>query len=197
MRSLESPLTAIHEHRTATLAADEAVRLNGASGGAPAMPMSSQWTPADRRIGMWSCYLVFALGLAYVPTMIAGFVAVGGLSAPIPDPYLAAMELLILLLAPTLVVAFAALALLATLADHQREQPGRFFSRRPGPARPEDRGTRLEEFRLHEQIAERRMRRVGGRAGEHQFGITRQLDHTRSMPVIGERDSPQLHIVLR
>ena len=56
--------------------------------------MSSQWTRADRRIGLWSCYLVFALGLAYVPTMIAGFVAVGGLSAPIPDPYLAAMELL-------------------------------------------------------------------------------------------------------
>src|SRR5438128_1243555 len=73
------------------------------------MPMSSQWTRADRRIGLWSCYLVFALGLAYVPTMIAGFVAVGGLSAPIPDPYLAAMELMILLLAPTLVVAFAAL----------------------------------------------------------------------------------------
>jgi hypothetical protein len=109
MRSLESPLTAIHEHRTATLAADEAVRLNRASGGAPAMPMSSQWTPADRRIGMWSCYLVFALGLAYVPTMVAGFVAAGGLSAPIPDPYQAVMELLILLLAPTLVVAFAAL----------------------------------------------------------------------------------------
>ena len=60
-------------------------------------------------MGKWSCYLVFALGLAYVPTMVAGFVAVGGLSAPIPDPYQAAMELMILLLAPALVVAFAAL----------------------------------------------------------------------------------------
>ena len=71
--------------------------------------MSSQWTRADRLIGMWSCYLVFALALAYVPTMAAGFVAGGGLSAPIRDPYLAMMELLILLLAPALVVAFAAL----------------------------------------------------------------------------------------
>jgi hypothetical protein len=109
MRPLESPLTAIYEERTGTLAADEAARLNGASGGALAMQMSSQWTRADRLIGMWSCYLVFALGLAYVPTMVAGFVAVGGLSAPIPDPYQAAMELMILLLAPALVVAFAAL----------------------------------------------------------------------------------------
>jgi hypothetical protein len=109
MRPLESPLTAIHEDRTGALAADEAVRLNGASGEALAMHVRSQWTRADRLIGMWSCYLVFALGLAYVPTMIAGFVAVGGLSAPIPDPYQAAMELMILLLAPALVVAFAAL----------------------------------------------------------------------------------------
>ena len=71
--------------------------------------MSSQWTRADRLIGMWSCYVVFALALAYVPTMAAGFVAGGGLSAPMRDPYLAVMELLILLLAPALVVAFAAL----------------------------------------------------------------------------------------
>jgi hypothetical protein len=73
------------------------------------MQMSSQWTRADRLIGMWNCYLVFALALAYVPAMAAGFVAGGGLSAPIRDPYLAVMELLILLLAPALVVAFAAL----------------------------------------------------------------------------------------
>jgi len=73
------------------------------------MQMSSQQTRADRLIGMWSCYLVFTLALAYVPTMAAGFVAGGGLSAPIRDPYLAVMELLILLLAPALVVAFAAL----------------------------------------------------------------------------------------
>jgi len=109
MRALGSPLTVIHEERTGTPVAEEAARLNEASGGALAMRMSSQWTRADRLIGMWSCYLVFALGLAYVPTMVAGFVAAGGLSAPIPDPYQAVMELLILLLAPTLVVAFATL----------------------------------------------------------------------------------------
>lgn len=71
--------------------------------------MQTQWTSMDRLVGQWSCYLVFGLGLAYVPTTAAGFVVGGGLSGPIRDPYLAVMELLILLLAPALVVAFAAL----------------------------------------------------------------------------------------
>ncbi|MBJ7598699.1 MAG: hypothetical protein DLM67_23070 [Candidatus Nephthysia bennettiae] len=109
MRQLESRATTLCEQPAGVLAADEAMRLDGAGGRTLALQMGSQWTRADRLIGMWSCYLVFALGLAYVPTMVAGFVAAGGLSAPIPDPYQAVMELLILLLAPALVVAFAAL----------------------------------------------------------------------------------------
>lgn len=52
---------------------------------------------------------MFGLSLAYVPTMVAGFIANGGVGAPIRDPYLAVMELLILALAPTLVVVFATL----------------------------------------------------------------------------------------
>jgi len=74
-----------------------------------AVAMQTQWTRMDRRVGQWSCYLVFGLGLVYVPTTAAGFVLGGGLSGPIRDPYLAVMELLILLLAPALVIAFAAL----------------------------------------------------------------------------------------
>ena len=44
------------------------------------------WTAGDRQVSRWACYVFFALSLAYVPTMGAGFVASGGLSAPIRDP---------------------------------------------------------------------------------------------------------------
>jgi hypothetical protein len=71
--------------------------------------MQTQWTTTDRLVGQWSCYLVFGLSVAYLPTTAAGFVFGGGLTGPIRDPYFAVMELLILLLAPALVVTFAAL----------------------------------------------------------------------------------------
>jgi hypothetical protein len=70
--------------------------------------VSGAWTVTDRNLGRWACYVFFALSLAYVPAMGAGFVANGNLSAPIRDPYLAVMELLILPLAVTLVVVLAA-----------------------------------------------------------------------------------------
>jgi hypothetical protein len=66
------------------------------------------WTATDRNLGRWACHVFFALSLAYVPAMGAGFLANGNLSAPIHDPYLAVMELLILPLAITLVVILAA-----------------------------------------------------------------------------------------
>jgi hypothetical protein len=72
-------------------------------------PPQTEWTRTDQFVGQWSCYLVFGLGLAYLPTTAAGFVFGGGLTGPIRDPYLAIMELLILLLAPALLVAFTAL----------------------------------------------------------------------------------------
>jgi hypothetical protein len=58
-------------------------------------------------VGSVSCYAVFGLGLAYLPTTVAGLVD-SGLDAPIRDPYLAVMELLIIPLALELVIAFAA-----------------------------------------------------------------------------------------
>jgi len=69
----------------------------------------TEWTSTDRLAGRYSCYVFFGLALVYVPTMVAGFIAVGGLSAPIRDPYLGFMEVLILLLTVAIVVAFAAL----------------------------------------------------------------------------------------
>ncbi len=68
-----------------------------------------QWTSTDRLLGKLSCYAQFWISMAYVPTMAAGVVAVGGFSAVIRDPYQAIMELLIFPSAVALVVAFAAL----------------------------------------------------------------------------------------
>jgi len=65
------------------------------------------WTETDRLVGSGTCYTVFGLGLAYLPATVAGLVD-SGLDAPIRDPYLAIMELLIIPLAIGLVVAFAA-----------------------------------------------------------------------------------------
>jgi len=65
---------------------------------------STTLTARDRQLGRWACYVFFALSLAYVPAMGAGFGANGGFSAPIRDLYLAVMELLILPLAVSLVV---------------------------------------------------------------------------------------------
>ncbi len=61
-------------------------------------------TKADRWIGMWSARVLFAFGIAYAVTMVAGFAAMGNLSKPLEDPYLAIMEVLILVMAPILVL---------------------------------------------------------------------------------------------
>ena len=61
-------------------------------------------TTADRWIGMWSARVLCAFGAAYAVTMVAGFAAMGTLSKPLEDPYLAIMEILILVMAPVLVL---------------------------------------------------------------------------------------------
>jgi hypothetical protein len=71
--------------------------------------MQTQWTSTDRLLGKRACYAQFAISVAYVPTMAAGVVAVGGFAPPIRDPYQAIMELLIFPSAVALVIAFAAM----------------------------------------------------------------------------------------
>jgi len=71
--------------------------------------MQTQWTNTDRLLGKRACYAQFGISMAYVPTMAAGVIAVGGFAPPIRDPYQAVMELLIFPSAVALVVAFAAL----------------------------------------------------------------------------------------
>ena len=45
-------------------------------------------------IGMWVAWTVSAVALIYVAVMALGFIAAGGLDAPLEDPVLASMELL-------------------------------------------------------------------------------------------------------
>jgi hypothetical protein len=66
-------------------------------------------TRTDRWIGFWSARVLFAFGVAYAVTMIIGFAAMGNTSKPLGDPYVAIMEVLILLMAPVLVLLAAAI----------------------------------------------------------------------------------------
>lgn len=56
---------------------------------------------------MWAARALFAIGASYAVTMVIGFAAMGNLSKPLVDPYLAIMEVLILVMAPILVLLFA------------------------------------------------------------------------------------------
>lgn len=62
----------------------------------------------ERLAGRWSAWYVVALSAAYGAVMVAGFGSLGNLTDPLPDPYLAVAELLILLMAPAMVVLMAA-----------------------------------------------------------------------------------------
>jgi hypothetical protein len=59
------------------------------------------------RLGAWSAFAVFLIGLVYLGALAIGF-TVYGLSAPIVDPVLAIMEILTLVSAPLLLVMMAA-----------------------------------------------------------------------------------------
>jgi hypothetical protein len=73
-------------------------------------------TARDRRIGMWSARAVFVFGAAYAITMVAGFASLGNLADPLPDPYLAIAEILILFMAPVMVMLMVAIHACALLA---------------------------------------------------------------------------------
>lgn len=59
------------------------------------------------RLGSWSAFGIFLIGVAYIATLAIGF-AVYGLTKPIVDPLLAIMEVLTLLSAPLMVIMMAA-----------------------------------------------------------------------------------------
>ena len=70
-------------------------------------PPNPAWTSTERTVGRAACWAIFLLSLAYVPAMLAGFLANGGFDKPVADPYLAVMEVLIMLMAIPLVALFA------------------------------------------------------------------------------------------
>jgi hypothetical protein len=80
---------------------------------------------------------------------------------------------------------------------HDVEGPGRTLVGRTRPPRAQQ-GLRVgEQLGLHEQLAERRVRRVGRRRCEHQFGIGRQLDRAPAAAAVGQPQAPQFQVVLR
>ena len=72
-------------------------------------PTRSDWTPGARLLGMGSAWVVSFLGIAYGITLVVGFGSVTSLSAPLPDPFLASAELLMIVMAPALVLLMAAI----------------------------------------------------------------------------------------
>jgi hypothetical protein len=69
----------------------------------------------DRRIGVWSGRAIFILAIPYAATFVAGFASVGNLRDPLPDPYLAIGEVLIILMAPAMVMLMVAVHTCAPL----------------------------------------------------------------------------------
>jgi hypothetical protein len=65
-------------------------------------------TSADRTLGTWSARAVAAFSIPYAITMVLGFSSMGNLRDPLPDPYLAVAEVLILLMAPFMVTLMVA-----------------------------------------------------------------------------------------
>jgi hypothetical protein len=66
------------------------------------------FSPAAARLGIGVALAVLVLSLAYAAALVLGLRALPSPREPIPDPYFAVMELLILLIAPALVVLMAA-----------------------------------------------------------------------------------------
>ncbi len=64
--------------------------------------------PAERLAARWSAMFVAAVSAAYAVVMVVGFASMGNLTDPLPDPYLAVAEVLILVMAPVMVVLMAA-----------------------------------------------------------------------------------------
>jgi hypothetical protein len=68
----------------------------------------SDWTPSARIVGIWSALGTFFIFLAYIPVLAVGFASAGNVEDPLKDPYLAILEVLIMLIAPLMVLMMVA-----------------------------------------------------------------------------------------
>ena len=75
-----------------------------------------------RLVGAWSARCLSLLVLGYVAVFVAGFASVGDLAKPLPDPYLAVAEVMILVIAPIMLLMMAAI-------HHGAPQDARPFTR--------------------------------------------------------------------
>jgi hypothetical protein len=62
-----------------------------------------------RLIGKWSALAIAGLEVVYIAVFVAGFASLGNTSDPLPDPYLALAEVIILVMAPILVLLMLAI----------------------------------------------------------------------------------------
>ena len=67
---------------------------------------------------------------------------------------------------------------------------------RARPARADQRITLGQRRRLDEQVRERRVREVGLRRRQHDFRVAGEIEAARLAAVVGDRDPPQLDVVL-
>jgi hypothetical protein len=81
------------------------------SGSLPTVSSGTSWagTPRERAIGRWSARALLVLTVVYSADFVVGFAALGNLHDPLPDPYLAIGEALILVMAPILVALMLAI----------------------------------------------------------------------------------------
>jgi hypothetical protein len=56
-----------------------------------------------RMLGFWSARTIFLIEVVYVAVFVAGFASIRNTGDPLPDPYLAIAEILILVMAPLMV----------------------------------------------------------------------------------------------
>jgi hypothetical protein len=77
----------------------------GHTGSPPKVDSGSGWagTPGERAIGRWGARAMFVLTVLYSADFVVGFAALGNVHDPLPDPYLAIGEALILVMAPIMV----------------------------------------------------------------------------------------------
>src|ERR1035441_121474 len=80
---------------------------------------------------------------------------------------------------------------------HQVAQPRRALFARARATGADNRLLWTEDLRLHEQVAEGRMERVGSRRSQHYFRVAGDFDGLARTRGIGDADAPQLDIVLR
>jgi len=62
-----------------------------------------------RTIGVWSARTIVVLEIVYVAVFVVGFASLGNTSDPLPDPYLAIAEVIILVMAPIMVALMLAI----------------------------------------------------------------------------------------